>query len=93
MSLLQSEEYICTQYMVNELWCYSLLLSLIIFATSGGGGYNIFLRSENSTGLSVAECLFFAFAWSVGFNIPTVMDKAFIQLTKCAIIKGIFSVS
>ncbi|XP_026328117.1 uncharacterized protein LOC113236318 [Hyposmocoma kahamanoa] len=68
-----------------------LLLSLIIFATTGGGGYSIFLRSENSIGLSVAECLYFAFAWSVGFNIPTVMDKAFNQLTKRAIIKDIFS--
>ncbi|XP_073954364.1 heparan-alpha-glucosaminide N-acetyltransferase-like [Choristoneura fumiferana] len=50
-----------------------ILLILIIFATSGGGGYPIFLRTFG--GLTVAECFFFTYTFSIGLKIPVMFDE------------------
>ncbi|XP_053616724.1 uncharacterized protein LOC128678869 [Plodia interpunctella] len=51
-----------------------VLLLLLIFITSGAGGYPVF--SIKHGGLSVADCLFCVYAWTIGIKIPTAMDEA-----------------
>ncbi|KAI5633712.1 hypothetical protein NE865_13575 [Phthorimaea operculella] len=64
-----------------------ILLALIIFLTTGGGGYP--LLNSDWGGLTIAECLFFAYIWSIGVRIPTVIEKAFKVQSKWAIVRDI----
>ncbi|XP_063366302.1 heparan-alpha-glucosaminide N-acetyltransferase-like [Cydia amplana] len=50
-----------------------LLLILIIFVTTGGGGYPIF--SKTYGGLTVANCLFFAYTFSIGLKLPIMAEE------------------
>ncbi|XP_061716821.1 heparan-alpha-glucosaminide N-acetyltransferase-like [Cydia pomonella] len=50
-----------------------LLLILIIFVTTGGGGYPIF--SKNYGGLTVANCLLFAYTFSIGLKVPVMVEE------------------
>ncbi|XP_049878701.1 heparan-alpha-glucosaminide N-acetyltransferase-like isoform X2 [Pectinophora gossypiella] len=65
-----------------------ILMSMIIFVTTGGGGY-AFLTAPKS-GITLAEGLLYMYVWSIGVNIPTFMDKAFRENTKCHIFRDIF---
>ncbi|XP_063537657.1 uncharacterized protein LOC134747031 [Cydia strobilella] len=49
-----------------------LLLILIIFVTTGGGGYPIF--SKTYCGLTVANCLLFAYTFSIGLKVPIMVE-------------------
>ncbi|XP_063622559.1 uncharacterized protein LOC134794708 [Cydia splendana] len=50
-----------------------LLLILIIFVTTGGGGYPIF--SKDYGGLAVANCLLFAYTFSIGLKVPIMVEE------------------
>lgn len=65
-----------------------LLLSTIIFLTTGGGGYTVVTRDW--FGYTLAECLFYAYVWTVGVKIPTTVDQAYaLGYTKCNVFTDI----
>ncbi|CAG9133080.1 unnamed protein product [Plutella xylostella] len=69
-----------------------LLLSTIIFLTTGGGGYTVLTRDW--FGYTLAECLFYAYVWTVGVKIPTTVDQAYaLGYTKCNVFADILKVS
>ncbi|XP_060806280.1 heparan-alpha-glucosaminide N-acetyltransferase [Amyelois transitella] len=66
-----------------------IVLLLLIFITSGAGGYPIFTIKYG--GLSSADCLFLVYAWSFGIKIPLSVDQGMINgKSKCSILGDMF---